>query len=133
MRRIMTSLILSLGLVALSTVCHADTAKFDKAMGALMAPYLKIHGTLAGDSDKGVAKAAKKIAKLSGNLNPKGVGGKHSDHYKEIPGKIRAAADKVAKGKDIAAKREAFKELSKPFAMWGFPTLQFDGKLTMFN
>ena len=114
-----TSLITALALALLiPAAAHADTAKFDAAMQPLLTPYFKIHAALAGDTDKGVAKAAKKIARLAGKVNPKSVDGMHAAHYKALPGKIKAAASTLAKAKGIAAQREAFKDLSKPLAMW---------------
>jgi len=97
---------------------QADSTKFDKAMGPVVAQYLVIQKALAGDTDKGVSKAAAKIVKLVARVNAKSVSGKHAAHYKKVPGKIKAAAAKVAKAKGIARQRDAFKELSRPMAMW---------------
>ena len=44
--------------------------------------------------------------------------GKHAAHYKTLPQKVKAAAAKLARAKSIARQREAFKELSRPLAMW---------------
>lgn len=100
------------------TAASAGTAKFDAAMQPLLAPYYQIHKALAGDTGKGVAKAAKKIGKLAGKIDPKTVTGKHAAHDKALPGKIKAAATKLSKAKGLAAQREAFKKLSQPMAMW---------------
>ena len=97
---------------------RADTAKFDKAMEPVLAQYLKIHKALAGDTDKGVARAAAKIVKLTARLKPGTVSGKHAAHYKKLPAKIKAAAAKLAKAKGLAAQRKALKPLSQPLAMW---------------
>lgn len=94
------------------------TAAFDKQMGPIVAAYGKIHVALSGDSTKGVAKAAAKIAKLSRGLKPKTVKGKHAGHYAKLPATLRAAAVKLSKAKGIDAQREAFKAVSRPMAMW---------------
>ena len=97
---------------------YADTTKFDAAMQGLLGPYLSIHKALAADNGKGVGKAAKQIAKLAGKLNAKSVSGKHATHYATLPKKIKETATKLVAAKDLAAQREAFKLLSRPFAMW---------------
>jgi hypothetical protein len=87
-------------------------------MQPLLAPYFKIHAALAGDKETGVTREAKKIAGLAGKIDSGTVTGKHAAHYRALPGKIKAAALKLSKAKGIAARREAFKDLSKPMAMW---------------
>ncbi len=97
---------------------RADQAKFDAAMQRLVTPYLAMVTAMAGDTDKGVTKAAKKMAKLAAKLDGSKFTGKHADYYKSIPDKIKASAKAVAEAKDLKAKREAFKSLSKPMALW---------------
>lgn len=123
-------LIAGLALLLLAPAARADTAKmrtvgrvggpqdFDEQMKPLYTEYQTIHKALAADSTKGIDKAAKKIAKLAPKLDPAMVTGKHAGHYKDLPRKIKAAAERLAKAKGIVGKREAFKDLSKPFAMW---------------
>lgn len=113
-----TLIIISAVLFLASPAVANSKDKFDAAMRALLTPYLKIHAALAGDADKGVAQAASKIAKLAGKIDPGTISSKHAAHYQALPGKIKAAAARVAKAKGIAAQREAFKKLSRPFAMW---------------
>lgn len=113
-----TTISLALSLLMLPSMAAADTAAFDKAMGPVVAEYETIHKALSGDSTKGVARAAKKIAKLVAKVDPKSVQGKHAAHYKHLPMKIRAAATKLSKAKGIAKQRAAFMELSRPLAMW---------------
>jgi Cu(I)/Ag(I) efflux system membrane fusion protein len=104
--------------LALAGTARADTAAFDAQIKPLYLEYQKIHRALAADSDRGIAAAAKKIARLAGKLDPAVVSGKHAGHYKGLPQKIKAAATKLGRAKGIAAKREAFKALSRPLAMW---------------
>jgi hypothetical protein len=94
------------------------TDKFDEGMKPILESYLKIHSALAGDSFAGVAAAAKTIAKASGKLDAASVDGKHKAHYKDLPGKLKKAAEAVSASKDIKSAREAFKGLSRPMAMW---------------
>lgn len=104
--------------LALAATARADTAAFDAQMKPLYLEYQKIHKALAADSDKGIDVAAKQIARRAAKLDPSKVSGKHAGHYKGLPQKIKDAAAKLGRAKGIAAKREAFKELSRPFAMW---------------
>jgi Cu(I)/Ag(I) efflux system membrane fusion protein len=99
-------------------VALAGTSAFDKGMMPIVAQYELIHQALAGDTSKGVSSAAKKIAKLAAKVSAKSVTGKHAAHYEMLPRKIKAAATKLSKAKGIAKQREAFKELSRPLAMW---------------
>ena len=98
----------------------ADTAKFDAAMKPLLAPYYKIQLALAGDTEEGVKAAAKELARLAGKVKPVGkkVTGEHAKHYKNLADKIQQAAKKVAAKEGLEARRAAFRELSKPMAMW---------------
>jgi len=106
------------GLLLTGTVARADTAGFDEQMKPLYGEYQKIHRALAADGLKGVDAAAKKLGMLAGKLDPSSVSGKHAGHYKDLPRKIKAAVAKLARARGIKAKREAFKDLSKPLAMW---------------
>jgi Cu(I)/Ag(I) efflux system membrane fusion protein len=96
----------------------AGTARFDRQMKPLYGEYQKIHDALAADRLGGVDSAAKRIAKLAGKLDPSKVSGEHAGHYRHLPKKIKAAATKLEKVEGLNAKREAFKELSRPLAMW---------------
>jgi len=113
-----TIMILTLSTVLMPALAAADTAAFDKAMAPIFAKYETIHKALAGDSTKGVARSAKVIAKLAAKVDAKGVTGEHATHYKHLPMKIKAAASRLSEAKGIAKQREAFKELSRPMAMW---------------
>jgi len=114
------TLTLALALLIIPAVANADTAKFDAAMKPLLKPYYKIQLALAGDTEKGVKAAGKELAKAAGKIKAvaKKVKGKHAKHYKGLPDKIQQAAKKVAAAKGIEARRAAFRELSKPMAMW---------------
>jgi hypothetical protein len=109
---------LALLFLAQPALAEADTAAFDRSMAPIYAEYETIHKALSGDTTKGVARAAKKIAELAGKLDSRGVEGKHAAHYKNLPKKIKAAATKLSKAKGIARQREAFMELSRPLALW---------------
>ncbi len=105
--------------VALLTPTTAQANKaFNTSMGQVLTEYLVIQKAFAGDSDAGVAKAAGKIVKLAGKVKTASLAGKHAKHYKKLPGKIKAAAEKLVKAKGIKAGREVYKELSRPLVMW---------------
>jgi Cu(I)/Ag(I) efflux system membrane fusion protein len=115
---IATSVAISLATLPVVSLAASGTAKFDKAMGPIVAEYETIHGALSGDSTKGVARSAKRIVKLAASLDPKTVQGKHAPHFEQVPRKIRDAAVKLSKAREISEQRAAFKELSRPLAMW---------------
>jgi Cu(I)/Ag(I) efflux system membrane fusion protein len=112
------SLVTSMVLVAHASVVLAGTETFDKQMKPVLEEYLKIPQALAADRTDGVKEAAGKIGKLAAELDPTTVTGEHAGHYKDIPGNLIAAADRLTKAADIETMREALKELSKPLAMW---------------
>lgn len=101
-----------------ANLAHADAGAFDKQMQPVLASYLSITKTLAADKSEGVVQAAKTIETLAAKLDASTVTGMHASHFKNIPATLKAAAGKLAAAKDIAAMREALKELSKPMAMW---------------
>ncbi len=92
--------------------------KFDAAMAPILAEYLKITEALAADKTEGVVRAADRIVKLSVTLDSSLVGGKHAEHYNDVPRKLREAASKLSKAQDIEKMREDLKDLSRPMAMW---------------
>jgi len=101
-----------------ASLLHAGTEQFDQSMRPVVEAYLKIHEALADDKTGGVKEAAEMVAALSENVDPDTVTGEHAMHYKDVPAKIKTAALKLAKEKEIGPMREAFKDLSKPMAMW---------------
>ncbi len=116
-----TSLIIAAALALLiPAAASAQSVTLDDAMKPLLVPYFKIHAALAGDTEEGVKAAAKELAKMAGKIKAeaKKVKGKHADHYKGLPDKIQQAAKRVAAARDLKARREAFKKLSQPLAMW---------------
>ncbi len=95
-------------LVGFLTVClflltpaarAADTAA--DPVKSVMDHYLKIHSQLAKDSNKGVAEHATAISEIVKN-----------DSSRTLPPEMGAQADALAKAKDLAAARQAFKPLS---------------------
>jgi Cu(I)/Ag(I) efflux system membrane fusion protein len=104
---------------ALTTVqAHADTKTFDQQMQPIVEQYLKIHASLHQDKTDGAQAAARKIAQLAPRLRPAKVTAGHAGHYQDLPEKLRSAAQALAKTDGLVATRAAFKELSKPIAMW---------------
>ena len=117
MNRLYTLCIIAAALLA-APAARADTKAFDAGMRALLTEYLKAHKPLYSDTDKGVAAAAKAMAKLAAKLNAKGIGGKHAKHYAALPGKLKAAALALHKAKGIEKQRDAFKVLSRSMVLW---------------
>ncbi len=97
----------------------SGTEKFDRQMKPILTSYLAIQAALAKDSVKGVSANAKAIAKAAKKLTPKSVTGQHAEHYAGLPKKLQTAANALGKANSLAKAREAFKDLSKPMAMWG--------------
>lgn len=114
------SIIVLASAVMLPGVAMASgTDAFDKAMEPILKDYLTIQGALAGDNIKEVKTAATAIAAAAKKLDPKGVTGEHAEHYKDLPAKLEKAAAAVAAAVSVDDARDAFKDLSKPMAMWG--------------
>jgi len=101
-----------------ASLLHAGAEQFDQSMQPVVKAYLKIQEALADDKTAGIKSAAKNIAALSDNLDPDTVAGEHAMHYKDVPAKIKTAALKLAQEEEIGGMREAFKDLSRPVAMW---------------
>ncbi|MDY6988683.1 MAG: DUF3347 domain-containing protein [Thermodesulfobacteriota bacterium] len=116
-RRLIPTYIIIVALIV-SSLVYGGTDHFDKSMAPLLEEYLKIHDALAADKTDGVKGAAEQIVTLSDKVDPNTVTGEHKEHYRHLPMTIKKAAQKLARGKDLGAAREAFKELSRPVAMW---------------
>ena len=106
------TLIVSASLASRALAGAADS--FDGRMQPILASYLKIQVALAADSTDGVQAAAKSIAQDALKLDAKTVTGEHAAHYRDLPTQLQHAAAAVS----LEATREAFKQLSKPMAMW---------------
>jgi hypothetical protein len=120
MKKLTACLILvSVGLMV-PRLSRADTenAKLDAAMQPVLGEYLKIQKALASDSQSGVAAAAQSIEKLASRLDRQSVKGKNAEHYRALPGKIKAAAGRLQRARTLADCRATFKELSQPMALW---------------
>jgi len=115
--RLIPTYIIIVALIVPSLV-YGGTENFDEAMHPILEQYLRIHDALAADKPEGVKRAAEQIVTLSDEVNPNTVTGEHKNHYRDLPMKMKKAAQKLAQGKDLGAVREAFKELSRPVAMW---------------
>jgi Cu(I)/Ag(I) efflux system membrane fusion protein len=116
--KVLCIFLLVVGVIAPS-ILHAGTEEFDKTMHPILTEYLKIQEALAADKTDGVKSAAEQIVAFTDNVDAKTVTGEHAMHYKDLPVKIKKAAQELARGKEIAAMRETFKSLSRPMAMWG--------------
>jgi Cu(I)/Ag(I) efflux system membrane fusion protein len=116
--KVLCIFLLVVGVIA-SSILHAGTEEFDKTMHPILTEYLKIQEALAADKTDGVKSAAEQIVALTDNVDAKTVTGEHAMHYKDLPVKIKKAAQELARGKEIAVMRETFKSLSRPMAMWG--------------
>lgn len=116
----------TVAVVALSAAStHAESGSrapgvqdFDRQMHPILGSYLKIGDTLAADSVDGVRSEAKRIAERTPKLDPKGVTGEHEAHYKDIPAKLKAAAQTLSRAKTLEEARDAYKKLSMPMGMW---------------
>ena len=119
MHKKIAGVLFSLGL--LWTAGSAYGSEFDQGMQPIMTDYLKIQSALAADKTEGVKPAAEAIEKSSKSLDPAKAPEKQAELYQSIPVDLAAACDKLERAKDITEAREAFKELSKPMALWVAP------------
>jgi len=94
------------------------THSFDESMKPILAGYLKIQERLAADSTEGIAGEAQTLAAQASSLDAGQVSGEHAAHYSEIPAKLHSAARGLSNAPDIRSAREAFRDLSRPMAMW---------------
>jgi Cu(I)/Ag(I) efflux system membrane fusion protein len=108
-----------------TAVVHAEsgargtaTEKFDGQMEPILSHYLGIGSALSSDSVDGVRKEAEAIAKLARGLDSGSVSGEHAARYKSVPANLEKAAQSLSKAQSLTAARDAFKDLSKPMAMW---------------
>ena len=108
-----------------TAVVHAEpgahgtgTEKFDRQMEPILNDYLQIGSALSADSLNGVREKAEAIAKLARGLDSGSVSGEHAAHYKNVPANLEKAAQSLSKAQSLTAARDAFKDLSKPMAMW---------------
>lgn len=84
------------------TQATATTSKLPQSFAAVFDGYIQIQTALAGDSLEGVATSAQTIAKSV-----------KEDKAKTFSAALGQQAEAVAKAKDLAAAREAFKPLSE--------------------
>ena len=92
---------------------------FDLAMTPVLAEYLEIQVALANDSFAGVRERGKRIVVLAKVLDPASAPAAARERYRDLPAKLGAAAAALVAATDLAQARTAFKELSKPMALWG--------------
>ncbi|MAE70067.1 MAG: hypothetical protein CME06_06320 [Gemmatimonadetes bacterium] len=88
-------------------------------MAPLLTHYLSAHEALSDDSQAGVKNAAKAIKKLATQLPAVSTVVQHSEHHRGLPARIAGAADALGKAATLKEARAAFKDLSRPLAMWG--------------
>ncbi len=119
MKSALISLVALALLSAPPAAADAGLLAFDASMAPILQSYLQAHEALANDTTKGVQAAAKRISDLSADLKGATVAGEHATHYRQLPERIGRAAATLAAATDLATARAAFKELSKPMAMWG--------------
>jgi hypothetical protein len=93
----------AIGLLFNASLQAADDSALMEPVKSVYNHYLKIQAELAKDSTKGVAQCAGAIAKAV-----------HGDDMKMLPAEVSEKADALAKAKDLAEAREAFKKLSQP-------------------
>jgi hypothetical protein len=91
---------------------------FDESMRPILADYLEIHEKLAADSITGIAEPAHSIAQAASELNTSSLSGDRAAHLKDLPARLREAAEAVGKATNLNAARASFKDLSRPMAMW---------------
>lgn len=110
-------IVLTVAMMVLSVSLFGDDS-FDETMNEITVEYIKIKDTLVNDKTEKVNDIAKAIMSLAKKLDSSKVMGEHKEHFTDIPTKISVAAKELSKAKDIKAMRKAFKDLSKPMAMW---------------
>lgn len=118
MKKQMIKTVVLIVTIFLVTTLAGGTKKFDSSMQPILKEYLKIHTALTKNKTDGIKNSAKKILSLTKKVDPKIVSGEHATHYKHIPMNLKKSAKQIIAAKNIKEMREAFKNLSKPMAMW---------------
>ncbi|MCF7792860.1 MAG: DUF3347 domain-containing protein [Candidatus Cloacimonetes bacterium] len=91
---------------------------FDSKMNEIAEKYLYIQEMLSLDRTDEITQKAAEIADLAKDLDVSNVPEEHKMHFANLPEKIGINAQKISKAETIDGMRAAFKELSKPMAMW---------------
>lgn len=104
--------------VAATPRAASSSDKFDLEMEPVLDAYLAVQATLAADSLDGVSVSAKKIAEAGARLTASSASPEHAEHYAGLPAKIVVAANDLSKAGTLDSARDAFKDLSRPLAMW---------------
>lgn len=107
-------LVLLIGTISL----FGEEVQFDDVMMDISKSYLEIHSNLSSDLEKGNVELAKQILPFVEVLRSSKISDEHLEHYKSIPDNLNTALAQFLVAKDIKGQRNAFRELSKPMAMW---------------
>ncbi len=99
-------------------LANTDSKEFDQSMAPILAAYLQIQVTLAGDKTGGVTKAAEAIATSASKIDPKKITGKNAKVFSEISAKVATMAKALKAAKTLAEMRTEFKVLSEPMGAW---------------
>jgi hypothetical protein len=103
---------------------HGNEMDADSAFTSMMANYEAIHGALAGDTTKDIAKHAKEIQKIAGdaskdfNAAMAGVSEENAAACRKLLPEVNQAAAKLAAAKNLSSAREVFGELSRPLVRY---------------
>ncbi len=100
-------LLAAIGLLFNSNLQAADDPAMMEPVKSVYDHYLKIQAELVKDSTKDIADHAAAIAKAV-----------RGDDMKMLPTEVADKADALAKAKDLAEAREAFKKLSQPLIQY---------------
>jgi len=117
-RSIITVMVLMLS----SFSVYGELISFDDIMTKISEPYLKMQNNLSSDTIMGNIELAEMMLPLALKLKGSKMQEEHQEHYKNIPENLIKALTKLKSSKKISDQREAFKELSKPMAMWASMT-----------
>jgi len=110
--------IILIALLISSLSVFGELVAFDETMAKISDPYFKIHNNLSSDTVLGNIELAETMLPLVMELKKSKIPEEHQEHYKTIPENMIKALKKLKSSKEISDQRDAFKELSKPMAMW---------------
>jgi hypothetical protein len=101
-----------------TSVVGAATKKFDDQMAPLIEVYLKMQESLAADKFEGVSAMAARFNKQALALDTGPMDGAQKRLFNDLPKKLTDTSAGLVKATTIDNARVAFRELSKPMAMW---------------
>ena len=114
---------LSLALVfTVSCSFSEESEEFGTAMHTIAFEYATIHKAFSADSTTGVDEAAHRIEEVARTIDVSTIEGEKAGLLEALPARLAGSAAKLVQARDLAGKREVFRELSASMVEWAVAT-----------